>query len=119
MDDPAIDAAIGGLEPPAGAEVLASTVIFTGNLGQREYTLLVPLTVNGTRLRKIRMRLPVQGDIDDWGNGEIASPREFLVRLTGLDPLVIRALAWPDSEAVHLLFRDIVPDFILAGRAPS
>lgn len=120
MDDNEIDAAIGGLAPPAGGGALVpvTTTIVTSDAGQREYTLIVPPTVNGKRLRKIRMRLPLQGDIDDWGNGEIASLREFQARLTGLDPLVLRALAWPDAEAVHLLFRDIVPDFVLAGKAP-
>ncbi len=34
--------------------------------GARSYTLLVPLKVNGKWLRQISLRLPSQGDIDDY-----------------------------------------------------
>ena len=80
--------------------------------GARSYTLLVPLKVNGKWLRQISLRLPSQGDIDDYINDDNRSRREFLARMAGLDPLVIKALRWPDSEAVHQLFHDMVPQFI-------
>ncbi|WP_137136609.1 hypothetical protein [Rhizobium sp. FKY42] len=83
--------------------------------GARSHALLVPLKVNGKWLRKITLRLPSQGEIDDYVNGDLASRRAFLARLADLDPLVIKALRWPDSEAVHQLFHDIVPQFVSEG----
>lgn len=82
------------------------------NAGARSYTLLVPLKVNGKWLRQISLRIPSQGDIDDYLSDDNRSRREFLARMAGLDPLVIKALRWPDSEAVHQLFHDMVPQFI-------
>ena len=104
-------------EPAAGAVTSAPVIVpAKGGAGAREYTLLVPLKVDGRWLKKIRMRLPTQGDIDDWGNGEIASMRAFLCRLTGLHPAVIKALAWPDSAVLHEVFHDVVPGFVIRDR---
>lgn len=92
--------------------VPAPTIAVDTKAGARSYTLLVPLKVNGKWLRQISLRLPSQGDIDDYLSDDNRSRREFLARMAGLDPLVIKALRWPDSEAVHQLFHDMVPQFI-------
>lgn len=80
--------------------------------GARSHTLLVPLKVNGKWLRRISLRLPSQGDIDDFLSDGNQSRRQLLAHLAGVDPLVIKALRWPDSEAVHQLFHDMLPQFI-------
>lgn len=84
-------------------------------LGSRRLFLMVPVDVEGECLRSIDLRLPTQGDIDDWGNGELTGTRALLCRLTNLEPSVVRKLAWPDSEALHQMLRDILPEFIFDG----
>ena len=105
------------MDEEAGEEIKPSIVIEVGPAGRRSYALIIPLKVNGKWLRKVDLRLPSQGDIDDWGTGEIENARAFLCRLTGLDPLVIKALRWPDSEALYQMFRDVMPDFVASNGA--
>lgn len=93
----------------------ALTIAVDTKAGARSHTLLVPLKVNGKWLRQITLRLPSQGQIDDYVNNENASRRLLLAELAGVDPLIIKALRWPDSEAVHQIFHDIVPQFISEG----
>lgn len=90
-------------------------VDFDRKAGSRRYTLLFPRKVDGRSLRHVTMAYPTQGDIDDWGSGEIAGRRGLICRMTGLHPLVFRSLAWPDAEALHQMFADMVPDFIVTG----
>lgn len=75
--------------------------------------LLFPFKVDGRWLRKVTLQHPAQGDIDDYASGELKSLRSVLCRLTGLHPDTIRALKWPDSEALHLAFKDVLPSFIV------
>ena len=93
----------------------ALTIAVDTKAGARSHTLLVPLKVNGKWLRQITLRLPSQGQIDDYVNDENRSRRLLLAELAGVDPLIIKALRWPDSEAVHQIFHDIVPQFISEG----
>lgn len=93
----------------------ALTIAVDTKAGARSHTLLVPLKVNGKWLRQITLRLPSQGQIDDYVNDENPSRRLLLAELAGVDPLIIKALRWPDSEAVHQIFHDIVPQFISEG----
>lgn len=95
----------------SGAPALAIAFAEPGG-GERRYRLLAPLVVNDERLDEITLRLPTQSDLDDFANGELGNRRLLLARLAGLDPLVIKALAWPDSQAVHQMFADILPDFL-------
>lgn len=83
--------------------------------GARTYDLVYPRRVDGKWLRRITVRMPEQGDIDDYVSGELKDLRDLLVRLTGLSRPVIRALTWVDSSAVHQIFRDVLPAFIDAG----
>lgn len=87
-------------------------VSYTQEAGTRIYTLLHPPTVNGELLRQVVMRQPEQGDIDDFFSGELSGNRAMVCRLTSLHPAVFRRLKWPDAEAIHQLYRDIVPGFI-------
>lgn len=80
--------------------------------GSREVNLIYPFSVDGKMLRKVRIRLPSQGDIDDFSSGALPTLRDLLSRLTGLHPAVIKALVWEDSKAVHQVFRDVLPAFI-------
>ncbi len=116
MDAHELDAMIGGPDVSAvdaPEPVDAAPIITAGKGGDQTYRLMIPLKVNGRWLRAVTVRLPTQGDIDDWGNGVLVSPREMFCRLTGLDPYVVKALRWPDSEQLHLVFRDIVPEFMM------
>ena len=93
----------------------ALTIAVDTKVGARSHTLLVPLKVNGKWLRQITLRLPSQGQIDDYVSDENRSRRLLLAELAGVDPLIIKELRWPDSEAVHQIFHDIVPQFISEG----
>lgn len=120
MDERELDALIGGPDVPAEDEPVGDEpvgaddepAIEAGDGASHSYRLLVPLKVDGRWLRKVTMRLPTQGDIDDWGSGEVASPRALFCRLTGLHPAVAKALRWPDSERLHLMFSEMLPEFM-------
>ncbi len=80
--------------------------------GGRVYSLLHAPRVNGDLIEKVTMRLPEQGDIDAFFAGSIAGNRGMICRLTGLHPAVFARLKWPDAQALHQLYRDIVPGFV-------
>lgn len=111
------------LEPlnaaPDETPTVAPSIIVTRdeNAGSRSYRLLVPLTIEEggkkRRLSTIRMRHPSQSEIDAWGRGEIAGRRDLLCVMAGQPAEVIGALAWPDAAAIHQMFSDMVPEFIL------
>lgn len=81
--------------------------------GSRTYTLVQKPKVNGVILSTITLRMPEQQDIDDFYSGGVDGTRGMLARLTGLHPVVIKRLKWPDAEAVFQLYRDIVPSFMI------
>lgn len=103
--------------PDVAAEEPVITVTRDENAGSRSYRLLVPLTIKEggkkRRLTTIRMRHPSQSEIDAWGRGEIAGRRDMLCAITGQPAVVIGTLAWPDAAAVHQMFSDMVPEFVL------
>lgn len=103
----------------AAAQAAPEPLIEAFTSGGRELLLSHPIKVDGNILQKIRVRVPSQGDIDDWGAGHLPTVRDFLVRLTNTHPLVIKALSWPDSEALHMLFRDVVPAFVIPQNQPE
>ncbi len=82
-------------------------------VGARNYTLVSPFKVDGKWLRKVTIRYPTQGEIDAWGNGEIEGSRGLMLAMTGLHPSVFKALAWPDAAALHQMFSDMVPTFVI------
>lgn len=90
-------------------------VVVANEAGSREINLVFPLKIDGKRLNKVRMRMPEQGDIDDFASGDLPTLRDLLCRLTGLHPNVIKKLKWQDSEAVHQTFKDVLPTFITEG----
>lgn len=106
-------------QPAASAPVQSAgegdepVVSVDGAVGMLSHTLLIPLIVNGRRLTQVTMRLPDLGDIDDWGSGRLKTNRDLLARLTGLHPVVLRALKWPDAEAVIKLFEAAAPAFVI------
>jgi hypothetical protein len=104
------EAVADGLHNTANEPVVASG---EPGVGELTYTLLVPLTVNGERLTRVTLRLADLGDIDDWGSGKLPTNRDLLARLTGLHPVVLRSLKWPDAEAVIKLFEAAVPAFVI------
>ena len=80
LTDQDVEEILGGASPagkaseqPAEADDAPQVTVSraSANAGLRELRLLVPLKVDGRLMRKVGMRLPTQGDIDDWGNGEI------------------------------------------------
>ena len=75
--------------------------------------LLFPFKVDGRLMREVTLQHPAQGDIDDFASGELKTLRQVLCRLTGLHPDAIRTLKWPDSEALHLAFKDVLPSFLI------
>lgn len=105
----------------AAIEEPVSSVVVTRDemAGARVYHLLVPLTLKEAgktrRLRSIRMRHPSQAEIDAWGRGEIEGRRALLCAMTGQPGEVIGALAWPDASALHQMFSDMVPEFVLTS----
>ena len=80
--------------------------------GGRVYHFLHAPRVNGDLIDQVTMRLPEQGDIDAFFAGSIAGNRGMICRLTGLHPAVFARLKWPDAQALHQLYRDIVPGFM-------
>lgn len=110
------------LEPLGAASDVAPsppeiTVSRDENAGARRLTLLVPLRIEEAgktrRLTRIRMRHPNQAEIDAWGRGEIEGRRSLICLMIGQPAEVFGALAWPDAAALHQMFSDMVPDFIL------
>ncbi|WP_281978793.1 phage tail assembly protein [Pseudorhizobium flavum] len=80
--------------------------------GGRRYMLLAPLYVDGYRLEEVTLRHLTQAELDDYAGGEIETRRLLLARVTGLHPDVIGAMIWPDSEALHQMFADLLPAFL-------
>lgn len=114
--DPGADGGSSGSESiaeAAGGEVAA--VIKRNAAAVREHRLLFPPVVDGKRLVRIAVRLPEQGDIDDWSDGTLPDMRALVLRLTGLRPAVLKALTWEDSEPLHLIVQDLLPKFIVDG----
>lgn len=101
---------VSGAEDEPDAE--EPVVTHDGERGARAYVLLHPPSVDGARLSRVTMRLPEQGDIDDFAAGAISGNRGMICRLTGLHPAVFRRLKWPDAEALHQIYRDIAPGFL-------
>lgn len=99
--------------PPAVADAGAMPAIDRQAAVAWARSLLFPLKVDGRWVRKVTLQHPAQGDIDDYASGELKSLRDVLCRLTGLHPDTIRALKWPDSEALHLAFKNVLPSFIV------
>ncbi|WP_439604741.1 hypothetical protein [Shinella sp.] len=85
----------------------------------REHRLLFPIVVDGKRLVRIVVRLPAQGDIDDWADRTLPDIRAIVLRLTGLHSAVLKALTWQDSEALHLIVQDLLPAFIVNSEPAS
>jgi hypothetical protein len=107
-------------EAPPGQQDITDAEPVTGPVVEPAYSaaaftisLSSPLKVNQETVSKIVVRQLLQGDIDDLGNGILASNRDLLCRLTGLDNAVIRALVWADSERLHKQFANLLPDFLL------
>jgi hypothetical protein len=80
--------------------------------GGRVYRLLAPLMVEGVEVREIVLAPLTQDILDAYANGEVGNRRALLCRSAGVHPAVIDALIWSDSEAVHQLFTDMLPDFL-------
>lgn len=76
------------------------------------YPLAYPRKLNGKPLRKVALKRPTQGDLDDLASGVIETNRDLLCHLTGLDRSVIRALDARDSEALHGMLIDMMPAYI-------
>lgn len=98
---------------------VAAPVIKRNGGAVREHRLLFPPNVDGRRMTRVAVRLPEQGDIDDWAAGTLPDVRAVVLRLTGLHPAVLKALTWQDSEAVHLIVQDILPAFIVNSEDPT
>lgn len=98
-------------ERDPGPDVIASQT------GKRVLYLVHPPKVAGKALVKVTVRLLEQGDVDDWVDGVITTRRELVLRLTGLHANVVRKLKWPDSEALHLIIQDLLPDFVANSEA--
>lgn len=92
-------------------------IVAASETGRRMLDLVHPPKVDGKPLRRVTVRLLEQGDVDDWVDGVITTRRELVLRLTGLHGDVIRKLKWPDSEALHLIIQDLLPDFIVSSEA--
>ncbi|MBN9055221.1 MAG: hypothetical protein BGO06_00650 [Shinella sp. 65-6] len=97
------------------AEPESISVVGNTAPGSRRYTLLVPLRVDGKWLRHVTLRAVQQGDIDDFGTGRIEGIRAFVCRIADLDPSVFAAMNFVDSAAIHQMFGDMVPEFVLEG----
>lgn len=92
-------------------------VVIASATGRRMLELVHPPKVDGKPLRRVTVRLLEQGDVDDWVAGVITTRRELVLRLTGLHDAVVRRLKWPDSETLHLIIQDQLPEFILKSEA--
>lgn len=111
-----VDAPVdGALDAPETVGPAPVVVISNPGAGSRRYTLLVPLKVDGQWLRHVTLRAVRQGDIDDFGTGRIEGIRAFVCRITGLNPSVFDAMNFADSAAIHQMFGDMVPEFVLEG----
>lgn len=76
------------------------------------YPLAYPRKVDGKPLRKVTLRRPTQGDLDDLASGAIETNRDLLCRLTGLTRSIIRSLDARDSEALHGMLIDMMPAYL-------
>lgn len=99
-------------ENPQIAAPAAPEIAYDRNLGTRRVTLFAPVKVDGKLLKAITIRMPTQGDIDDFGNGVLENRRALLCRLTDQHPAVLKSLAWPDAEALQQMYNDMLPDFM-------
>ncbi|WP_292201429.1 phage tail assembly protein [Mesorhizobium sp.] len=104
----------GGAVPPASQVDSDAVVAELTDDDYRSLTLRHPITLNGERLMRIRMRPPFLEDIDDWSNAEISN-RDLLARLCGLPPAVLKKLVWNDAEALMEIFHQLVPEFMFAA----
>ena len=104
-----------GESPAVAADGSPAPVIDSRGAIAWSRPLLLPFKVDGRWLRKVALHYPTQGDIDDFASGDLETLRHLLCRLTGLHAAVIRALRWPDSEALHQAFKDVLPPFIIEG----
>jgi hypothetical protein len=98
-----------GVEPDAPAPRVERLEPLSGS---RVHRLLAPLKVDGEVLREIVLSPLTQKQVDDFVLGVIASRRALLCALTGQHAAVIEALIWPDSEALHQMLSDMLPDFL-------
>ncbi|PBB98342.1 hypothetical protein CK224_09660 [Mesorhizobium sp. WSM3862] len=73
-----------------------------------------PITVDGERVSRIRMRPPLLEDVDDWSNAEISN-RELMARLCERPSGVLKKLVWSDAEALMEIFHQMVPEFVFAA----
>jgi hypothetical protein len=94
----------------------AVPIVLPNRAGARSVELAYPPVVNGKRLTKIRMRMPLQEDLDAWAAGDIQTIRQFISRLTDLHPEILAKLSWPDSDALHSVFEGITPDYLLRAK---
>lgn len=76
------------------------------------YPLAYPRKLDGKPLRKVTLRRPTQGDLDDLASGVIETNRDLLCHLTGLHRSVIRGLDARDSEALHGMLIDMMPAYL-------
>lgn len=96
-----------GFEGEAAAGQPAVSVTLADPLaGSRTYRLLSPLKIDGKTVRVIRMRHLRQEEIDGFSQRPY---REMIALACDLPAAAISALIWPDSEAVHALFDDMLP----------
>lgn len=98
----------------AGADDEAQVETELADADYRSLTLRLPITLNGERLMRIRMRPPFLEDIDDWSNAEISN-RDLLARLCGLPAAALKKLVWNDAEALMEIFHQLVPEFVFAA----
>jgi len=98
-------------EPPE-PEVPRPAVQSIGTAGLTRYTLLYPVKIEGLALREIKISPPALWDVQDFLAGKIKSNFELISRMTGLSPVMLGALRWPDVQALLNITTDLLPAFV-------
>ncbi len=88
---------------------------YVGSNGERSYRLLFPVVIANVPLRRVTVAPPALWDVQDFIEGRISTNVELVGRMTGLDPVSLGALRWPDIQAVIGMMTDLLPDFIRAA----
>jgi len=87
-------------------------VEYLGSEGQRVYFLLYPVIVGNLTLREVTIGQLSLWDVQDFLAGRIKTNVELLSRMSGIDPVSLGALKWPDVEALLSMVTALIPDFI-------
>lgn len=100
-------------EPPPEPPEPRPEVRYVG--GEHDVTtvrLRTAIVVDGVKIASVRVNPPALWDVQDFLAQRIKTNIEMASRMTGIAPVVLGALRWPDAEAIFDVVLKKLPDFI-------